>query len=105
MLSGQSLSLAFGPTVALADASATVASGEVVAIVGPSGCGKSTLLYCLAGLLRPDSGEVRFADRDLGGLSDGARSELRRRHFGFVFSSRSSCQSSRCGRTSPYPLS
>jgi putative ABC transport system ATP-binding protein len=85
MLSGLNLSLAFGATVALANASATVDQGEVVAIVGPSGCGKSTLLYCLAGLLRPDQGTVRFEGRDLAKSSDAARSELRRSRFGFVF--------------------
>lgn len=38
----------------------TVQVGESIALVGQSGCGKSTLLLCAAGLLRPDSGEVRW---------------------------------------------
>jgi putative ABC transport system ATP-binding protein len=85
MLSARDLSLAFGATVALAGASATVASGEAVAIVGPSGCGKSTFLYCLAGLLRPSQGTVSFNGTDIASLTDAGRSQLRREHFGFVF--------------------
>ncbi|HEV2783444.1 MAG TPA: ABC transporter ATP-binding protein [Actinophytocola sp.] len=43
---------------AIADITLTVEDGEFVCIVGPSGCGKTTLLRCIAGLLRPTSGEV-----------------------------------------------
>ena len=39
--------------------------GEAWAVLGPSGCGKTTLLYLLAGLLRPQSGEVRLAGAPL----------------------------------------
>jgi NitT/TauT family transport system ATP-binding protein len=45
-------------TDAIADVSLTVAEREFVCIVGPSGGGKTTLLKCIAGLLRPTSGEV-----------------------------------------------
>jgi len=48
--------------VALADIHFDVAEGEFVSLVGPSGCGKTTLLRCIAGLLEPTKGEVRFGD-------------------------------------------
>ncbi|NUR29167.1 MAG: ATP-binding cassette domain-containing protein, partial [Catenulispora sp.] len=76
---------AFGKTPALSGASIGVAAGEVVAVMGPSGSGKSTLLHCLAGIYLPDSGEVRFEGSRVDGLSDTARTRLRRTAFGFVF--------------------
>lgn len=85
LLSAQSLSLSFGQTPALVDASAQVWPGEVLAVLGPSGSGKSTLLHCLAGILRPDSGEVRYRGRRLDSASDSVRSRIRRDEFGFVF--------------------
>ncbi|MYV40796.1 ATP-binding cassette domain-containing protein, partial [Streptomyces sp. SID1328] len=53
--------------------------------MGPSGSGKSTLLHCLAGIVRPDSGSITYAGRELTTMSDGERSALRRGEFGFVF--------------------
>ncbi len=53
--------------------------------MGPSGSGKSTLLHCLAGIYRPDQGEVWFAGARLDSLDDAARTSLRRTDFGFVF--------------------
>ena len=47
-----------GVTAALRDMSLTVDDGEFVCLVGPSGCGKTTLLNLIAGLERPDDGEV-----------------------------------------------
>ncbi|MAN37355.1 MAG: ABC transporter, partial [Opitutae bacterium] len=45
------------------------ASGETIALTGPSGCGKSTLLNLVAGLRRPDRGEVIVDGADLAGMS------------------------------------
>jgi putative ABC transport system ATP-binding protein len=75
----------FGETPALRGASVSVQSGEIVAIMGPSGSGKSTLLHCLAGILVPQAGEIRFGGERIDTLSESARSALRRDRFGFVF--------------------
>ncbi|MFI5591999.1 ABC transporter ATP-binding protein [Amycolatopsis sp. NPDC051758] len=76
---------AYGPTEALDCANLRVRAGEIVALMGPSGAGKSTLLHCLAGIVRPDAGTVRYQGADLAALSDRGRSALRRTDFGFVF--------------------
>ena len=71
--------------IVLRGASISVAKGEVVALVAPSGAGKSTLLH-IAGLLDvPDSGTVRLGGREMGGLSDKARTEVRRAEGGFIY--------------------
>ncbi|MCU1472313.1 ABC transporter ATP-binding protein, partial [Amnibacterium sp.] len=85
ILEAEGLTKSFGPTAALRGAAFAVEAGEIVAIVGASGSGKSTLLHCLAGIVRPDAGSVRYRDRDLTRMSDGDRSRLRRTEFGFVF--------------------
>ncbi|ESW59599.1 MAG: ABC transporter ATP-binding protein [Rhodobacter sp. CACIA14H1] len=71
--------------IVLRGASLTVARGEVVALVAPSGAGKSTLLH-IAGLLdTPDAGRVVHGGREMGGLSDRARTEARRADVGFIY--------------------
>jgi putative ABC transport system ATP-binding protein len=85
LLRAHAVAKSFGATPALRGADLEVAAGEVLAVMGPSGSGKSTLLHCLAGILRPDQGEVWYADRRLDRLSERERSLLRRDRFGFVF--------------------
>src|SRR5262245_43388969 len=53
--------------------------------MGESGIGKSTLLNLIAGLDRPDSGEVLLDGVELTSLSDDAATLVRRKHMGFVF--------------------
>jgi NitT/TauT family transport system ATP-binding protein len=53
-----SLTRSYGTHAAIENISFQVARGELVTIVGPSGCGKSTLMRCIAGLIRPTSGQV-----------------------------------------------
>ncbi|RKW70187.1 ABC transporter ATP-binding protein [Galactobacter caseinivorans] len=89
-ISARALTKAFGPTRALAGVDVGVEAGEALAIMGPSGSGKSTLLLTLAGIERPDSGQVMYspagsAPVDVAAMPDRGRSELRRTDFGFVF--------------------
>jgi putative ABC transport system ATP-binding protein len=53
--------------------------------MGPSGSGKSTLMHILAALDKPTAGTVTIAGEDVGSLSDGDVTLLRREHIGFVF--------------------
>ncbi|MGV9789466.1 ABC transporter ATP-binding protein [Streptomyces sp. NPDC003435] len=85
LLVAHDLRKSYGPTAALDGVAFSVHPGEVVAVMGPSGSGKSTLLHCLAGIVRPDSGSITYAGRELTTMSDTERSALRRGEFGFVF--------------------
>ncbi len=58
----------FGGVPALEGFSSRFREGEITAVLGPSGGGKTTLLRVIAGLERPDSGEVLFDGIDVGGL-------------------------------------
>ena len=70
---------------ALNGVSLEVERGEFVAIVGTSGSGKSTLFNILGGLTPPTSGSVHINGRDLLGMSESQRNDLRKRTVGFVF--------------------
>ncbi|WP_374538800.1 ABC transporter ATP-binding protein [Micromonospora aurantiaca (nom. illeg.)] len=76
---------AYGHNLALRGVTLDVAEGEIVAVTGPSGCGKSTLLHCLAGILRPDAGQVTWRGERIDTWSEAARSRLRRTEFGVLF--------------------
>lgn len=56
-----------GDSEALRDVSLSVQAGEFCALVGPSGCGKTTMLNLIAGLERPDDGEIRVAGKRIAG--------------------------------------
>lgn len=57
-LTANDVSIAFGGIQALAQASVSVESGQVVALIGPNGAGKTTLFNCISGILRPTEGEI-----------------------------------------------
>ena len=62
-----------------------VPAGEFVGLMGPSGSGKTTLLNLIAGIDRPDSGQVNVAGTDVAQLSESQLAKWRATHIGFVF--------------------
>jgi ABC-2 type transport system ATP-binding protein len=79
MIEASGLKKSFGPLVAVNDVSFAVAPGQIVGLLGPNGAGKTTTLSMLAGLLTPDSGEIRINGRPLAGDTDSNK-----RKFGLV---------------------
>ncbi|MGI4847523.1 MAG: sulfate/molybdate ABC transporter ATP-binding protein [Janthinobacterium lividum] len=69
----------FGSFVALDNVSLTFPTGQLTALLGPSGCGKTTLLRIIAGLERPDAGQVLLDNEDA------SEQHVRDRQVGFVF--------------------
>ncbi|HEV7774638.1 MAG TPA: ABC transporter ATP-binding protein [Conexibacter sp.] len=65
-LSAAGLTKRYGERVALREVSFAAAPGELVAVIGPNGAGKTTLLSILAGIQRPDAGEVTRPPREIG---------------------------------------
>jgi branched-chain amino acid transport system ATP-binding protein len=64
----QEVSKKFGGLAALTGISFDAHEGEILGIIGPNGAGKTTLFNTITGFHRPDSGSIRFEDRDLRGL-------------------------------------
>lgn len=63
----ESLTKDFGGLRALNEASFTMGRQEIVGMIGPNGAGKTTLLRLITGILRPDSGDVRFRGKKITG--------------------------------------
>ena len=74
-------------TMALNKVNFDVGQGEFVAIMGPSGCGKSTLLNIIGMLDDPTDGSYDFLGNQVFNLPEKERTELRKKHIGFVFQS------------------
>jgi ABC-2 type transport system ATP-binding protein len=64
-LSIRGLSKTFGPKVAVDNLTLTVRAGELYALLGPNGAGKTTTLRMVAGLLKPNSGEIGVFGHDV----------------------------------------
>lgn len=69
----------------LTDITLDIAAGEFTALMGPSGSGKSTLLNLIAGIDKPDSGELRVGGLDISTLTESELADWRARHIGFIF--------------------
>ena len=61
----QAVSKRFGALTALDQVSLSVEAGEFFALLGPNGAGKTTLISCLAGLSRPDAGQIKVMGHDV----------------------------------------
>jgi len=69
----------FGENTVLAGVDLAVPRGTVVTVLGKSGTGKSVFLKCLAGIVRPDQGSIRFDGKALNAADASSRVEFRRR--------------------------
>jgi len=72
---------------AVRDVSLTIPDGAFYTLLGPSGCGKTTTLRCVAGLERPDAGEIAIGDETVFSSSDGVWVAPHDRNIGMVFQS------------------
>ena len=76
-----------GNSLAVDNLSVTFPSGEFVCLLGPSGCGKTTTLRMIAGLERPDSGEIFCGDQTYFSSNTGEYLKTEKRNLGLMFQS------------------
>jgi putative ABC transport system ATP-binding protein len=69
----------------LRDITLDIPRGDFIALMGPSGSGKSTLLNLIAGIDKPDAGELRVAGQDITQLSETELADWRAANVGFIF--------------------
>src|SRR4030081_1166458 len=69
------------------DAGFELEAGTFFTLLGPSGCGKTTTLRCIAGLERPDAGQIRVENITLHDSMTGTSVPMNRRGIGMVFQS------------------
>src|SRR6185295_8676748 len=69
----------------LTDINLDIARGDFVALMGPSGSGKSTLLNLVAGIDKPDAGNILVNGEDITTLSEGELAGWRASSVGFIF--------------------
>ena len=69
----------------LSDITLDIHAGDFTALMGPSGSGKTTLLNLIAGIDKPDSGELRVAGVDIAALGERELADWRAAHVGFIF--------------------
>ncbi|MBN1254340.1 MAG: ABC transporter ATP-binding protein [Deltaproteobacteria bacterium] len=65
LLEVENVSKHFGGVMAVNNVSLTLDQGEIVGLIGPNGAGKSTLFNLISGVIKPDTGAIRFETRDI----------------------------------------
>lgn len=83
LLEIRDLTKRYGGFEALSGVSLDLRDGEIISVLGPSGCGKSTLLQLVAGLARPDGGEIRLDGKTI--ASQGTMVPPEKRGVNMVF--------------------
>lgn len=74
-----------GKSYVLDKLSLTVRDGEFCVFLGPSGCGKTTAMHCIAGLLKPQGGEIYFGDKLVTAPQKGVFEQPQERNIAMVF--------------------
>ena len=77
----------FGEATAVAGIDLDIKPGQFFTLLGPSGCGKTTTLRMIAGLERPDAGEIQVGDRVVSAIERGVFVQPEKRQMGMVFQS------------------
>ncbi|MCU0663017.1 MAG: ATP-binding cassette domain-containing protein [Myxococcota bacterium] len=103
MIEYDRVSISLGGQPVLRDISFSIEAGEIFCIIGKSGVGKSVMIKQLVGLLRPDSGAIRFEGQDVCGMDERGLMALRR-ECGMVFQQATLFDSMTCLENVALPL-
>lgn len=72
----KNLNKSFGGVKAVDNCSCEIETGKITALIGPNGSGKTTIFNLISGIVRPDSGRIKFNDQEISSLSVEIISEL-----------------------------
>ena len=84
MIEGRNISKRFGDRLVLEDVSVTLEKGKTNLIIGQSGMGKTVLLKCLVGLMKAETGQVFFDDREFSRMTFNEMKSVRQ-EIGMLF--------------------
>lgn len=100
----QNVSVGFGGKNVIHNVSLSLVSGEVTCLMGPSGCGKTTTLRLIAGLLKPQEGEIRLLGKTINMETEEDELIDIRRELGVVFQGGALFDSMSVGQNIAFPL-
>jgi branched-chain amino acid transport system ATP-binding protein len=69
LLEINALSVRFGGVAAVTEVSLAIAAGEIHGVIGPNGAGKTSVINAVTGMVAPQSGSIRFADKEIAGVA------------------------------------